>query len=381
MKKKCFYVCGVLLIGIAVCVSVWFFLQEHNRQQLQGHSHHISSRQHKGGTTKNRNSPQQEQTLDEARIEKLRSQIKSQIMSMHTEEQLADPDRQKRLAVFDSPEFLEFMKDSHPTGLDQRKLNDFWESQGFPVKRNYLEMFHKVFPSGEPEDYDSEMRLKIAKMFLASDPVDLTDPEAAFRQRRKIISKLMAKDNTDPVWYLGRFGEEWDGPLRLAREGARGNAAREWMIDVQRSAASIVANAEAAGSPGSDTDTSASSWDLSSVMESPPVSSDATTEESPSASPPAIDALARPAIPNPETKAAVTPVPGLTDVPKTPTNLPTVEGLETSLKEQFSSERFDRAMSTLEQYGPEEGLRRLKESDPEVAEQVERHRNRKETSK
>ena len=42
-------------------------------------------------------------------------------------------------------------------------------------------------------------------------------------------------------------------------------------------------------------------------------------------------------------------------------------GVETILKAQFSSERFERAMSTLQRYGPEEGLRRLRENDPEVA--------------
>jgi hypothetical protein len=59
-----------------------------------------------------------------------------------------------------------------------------------------------------------------------------------------------------------------------------------------------------------------------------------------------------------------------------PPALPTDAEFETTLKERFSSERFERAMSTLERYGPEEGLRRLKENDPEIAEQVERRRNR-----
>ena len=156
------------------------------------------------------------------------------------------------------------------------------------------------------------------------------------------------------------------------------NPAFEWVKDVQRNAASIVANAEATGAPGTDANTSASSWDLSSVMESPSESSDATTGESQSIFPPAPDGLARPAISKPETDAAATPAPGLTDVP----NLPTVEGLEASLKGQFSSERFERALNTLERYGPEEGLRRLRENDPEVAKQVERHRSgeRKEDS-
>ena len=49
---------------------------------------------------------------------------------------------------------------------------------------------------------------------------------------------------------------------------------------------------------------------------------------------------------------------------------------ENALKSEFSKERFDRAMDTLEQYGPEEGLRRLRENDPEVAKQVEQSRKR-----
>lgn len=51
---------------------------------------------------------------------------------------------------------------------------------------------------------------------------------------------------------------------------------------------------------------------------------------------------------------------------------PTNKNLETALRKQFSPERFNNALRTLQQYGPEEGLRRLKDSDPEVAKQVER---------
>ena len=382
MKKQLFFLGSAVLIGIAVCVSVWFFLREHKARKLQGQSQLTSLRQHKEGTTENRNVPQQEKNSDKASmpIGERMQRTKSQMMSIFSEEQLANPETQRMFAVMGTPEFSEFWADAHATGYEHRKWNDFWESQGVPVKREYPEVFRHFFPTGELEDYEPEMRLKLAKLFLAAKPVDLANLEAASSQRLKVMSDFR-KERSNLGWFLGRFGEEWDGAIHVEREGARRNTAREWVSDIQRNAASIVANAEATGSPGSDTDTSASSWDLSSVMESPPVSSDATTEESPSVSPPAIDALARPAIPNPETDAAATPAPGLTDVPKTPTNLPTVEGLEASLKEQFSSERFDRAMSTLERYGPEEGLRRLKESDPEVAKQVERHRNQTEISK
>ena len=57
--------------------------------------------------------------------------------------------------------------------------------------------------------------------------------------------------------------------------------------------------------------------------------------------------------------------------------LPTEENPETTLRERFSPERFNRAMQTLGRHGPEEGLRKLKETDPELAQQVERLINRK----
>ena len=62
--------------------------------------------------------------------------------------------------------------------------------------------------------------------------------------------------------------------------------------------------------------------------------------------------------------------------------LPTESSIENVVREQFSPQRFNAAVQTLSQYGPQEGLRRLKASDPEIAIYVERliQRN-KETGK
>lgn len=57
--------------------------------------------------------------------------------------------------------------------------------------------------------------------------------------------------------------------------------------------------------------------------------------------------------------------------PESP-ELPTNKHLETTLRKWFSPERFHRAQQTLNRYGFEEGLRRLKDTDPEVAKQIER---------
>ena len=61
---------------------------------------------------------------------------------------------------------------------------------------------------------------------------------------------------------------------------------------------------------------------------------------------------------------------------KTPTP-PTAESIETQLREQLSPKRFDKAQQLIKQYGTEEGLRRLSESDPEAAQQFEQERSPK----
>ena len=378
--RKMMLVGSALLIGIAVCTSVWFFLSEHKDRGSPTHEN-SSGEPQSGFPINNRVTPAQnpdgnpgeEQLTPEERIAR---HGKRNFMSIHSEEELATPHVQKILEAMDSPEHLEYLKDMRINGPSFRKWNDFLESQGVPVKREFPEMFRKYFPTGELEDYDPEMRLKIAELFLADQPVDLTDPIAAAMQRMKVVREFKNKDERHTPWFFGRFGDSFDGYHLIEREGVESNPTLVWVSNVQRNAASIVTAAEEAGGDAPDTQASAPTWDLSSVMESPSVSSDATTGGSPSVSPPAIDALEPPAIPNSENDAAATRAPGLTDVPKAPTELPTVEGFETILKSQFSSERFERAMSTLDQYGPEEGLRRLRENDPEIANQIERHRER-----
>ena len=54
----------------------------------------------------------------------------------------------------------------------------------------------------------------------------------------------------------------------------------------------------------------------------------------------------------------------------------TKEKLETALETQLSPERFNRALSTLTQYGTEEGIRRLKNDDPELASHIEKQLQR-----
>ena len=361
--RKAVIVGITMVVGIAVCMSVWFFLREHKASELQGQNRSSS--------------PNNEVATDATPLTKKQpatQQAKSHLMSDLTEEQLAKPATQKMVELMDSPAFFSFLERS----FTNREWNDFMESQGVPVIREYPGLFNKAVPNTKLADYEPVVRRKFAELFIAAEPVDLTDPKAAARQRSAVYlelgKELSQTDMATVAWFIETFGEDRDAAFRS--DASNDSPAFVWMTDVQRNAASIVAAAEQAGASTPETQASAPSWDMSSVMDSPSVSSDATTEESPSIFPSVTDALEPSAIPKPETDATATPAPRLTDVPKVPTNLPTVEGLETVLKAQFSSERFERAMSTLEQYGPKEGLRRLRENDPEVASQIERHRNR-----
>lgn len=51
------------------------------------------------------------------------------------------------------------------------------------------------------------------------------------------------------------------------------------------------------------------------------------------------------------------------------------ERIKAAVGQQLSPERMEKAVSILNQYGPEEGLRRLQKADSEVATQLERHSN------
>ena len=376
--KKKIIILGVLLIGGGICVSTWFFLREHAvRTSRLFSSNDIDSADNQTTVQHSQTDTISDDEKPLMKKERAVQRAKSALMSKLGEAQRANPSMQKMLEVMDSPEFLDLLE----KGLTERQWNDFMESKGVTVSREFPGLFSKVVPNTELADYEQEVRLKLAELFIAAEPVDLTDPKAAARQRSSVYLQLGEEftktDMAAVAWFIERFGEGRDGAFQW---DAVNNPAFIWLTDIQQNAASIIASAKTTEVDAPETQASAPSWDLSSVMGSPSTSPDETLGDLPSMAVPVPDAAERPTNPNTVPRIAITPVPELTDAPEAPTNLPTVEGLEASLKEQFSPERLERAMSTLERYGPEEGLRRLGESDPEVAKQVEkaRHHNKQE---
>ena len=58
-------------------------------------------------------------------------------------------------------------------------------------------------------------------------------------------------------------------------------------------------------------------------------------------------------------------------LPETP-KTSTLVDIEKDLRDRFSPQQYNTALKTLNRYGPEEGLRRLQKSNPELARHLER---------
>ena len=353
--RKTILVVSTIFIGVAVCLSVWFVL--HKADSPSTHEHPTAS----DNDPTPEHAPRRNKLLD---AEKAAQQIAGLMKADYLESGASDPQSAKLIEIMESPEFDAFLeskiKDPNPANLLNitQDYVDFLESQGLVLDLGSYKVFRATYPTGEPADYEPEMRVKTAQLFLTTEPVNPQDSQAARLQRAKVLSELV-KTNDGAAWYLGQFGD-WSG---VFSEQA-GNPAFEWLTDVQQNAQSIVA---AAGETTRVDTPQAPSWDMSSVMESH-FASDSETEM-----PTTPDSSASALMTDAEIDAAMSSQPR--DIP-TPQRPDSPSDMEASLKAQFPSERFERAMDTLEQYGPKEGLRRLKENDPEVASQIERHRNR-----
>jgi len=372
--KKKIIILGVLLIGGGICVSTWFFLREHTvRTSRLFSSNDIDSADNQTTVQHSQTDTISDDEKPLMEKERVVQRAKNALMSRLSEAQHANPSMQKMLEVMDSPEFLDLLEKD----LTERQWNDFMESQGVEVVREYPGLLRKFVPDIELADYEPVVRLKLAELFLAAEPVDLTDPVAASLQRSSVFlelgKELSQTDMAAVAWFIETFGEDRDAAFQP--DASNDSPAFVWMTDVQQNAGRIVANAETTGIDTPETQESAPSWDLSSVVESPSVDSNETEE------PTTLDTSQRTTMTDAEIMAEIEKslTPKTSDIvtnerPEMPGKIQS--NLETTLKSRFSSERFERAMSTLERYGPEEGLRRLKENDPEIAKQIEQHRNR-----
>lgn len=255
---------------------------------------------------------------------------------------------QQRLKVaMTSPAYHEYSrKQAEQVGFNIVLWWEFLEAAGISHNGRQLqaEAFEKHFPDGgDYADYEPMMRLAVAELFLE-------DPEASVMD---VLQRFNA-DRPNRVWRFGYFN------------GYEGEY--EWGQQIQRDAVDIVANAIA----GPET------------FQVPPLN-----DVPPDAAVPVRDATPEASTFEPRTDAEEIPtLDALETLPQTfealeaqffeqhtveIPDLPSETQLETTLRERFSPDRFNTAMQTLRHYGPREGLRHLKASDPEVAAYIQRH--------
>lgn len=283
---------------------------------------------------------------------------KSQVREILAEAGITGTEFQKIVDALESPEYQDFL------ATDANSINEILEflaSQGVEVPYDKIladvqKRFRQHFPQETADELETQMREKLTTLFRQSDiqfPVPLQEPHT-----QDCVQEVMAEffaEERNVVWMMERFQGDYF-------------AFAQWAVELLQDAAPPVPEMPAsfdtydarnpAQGPGLDTETSVSNMQPQTDRE--PIQSreshalkgfeDVVTES--------------------EVDTGSERIPQMLE-------LANEERLETALRERFSPERFNRALQTLQQYGPEEGLRRLKNSDPAVATHIERHLQRK----
>ena len=303
---------------------------------------------------------------DESSVSSAPEQSLTDIMNRFlTPEQREDPTFQKMMKVMESDSFQKQMQER-----DLRTPQEFIDLMAAHGLTEFAEIdYDKVMadayavaiqeyeaanPGKAPKDEDEAMAKRIGEILTTADPVD------------RIME--ITQDPEIGLWIAARFkGDQ--------------AALSEWLMPVLKGS---VAAGSASSSPA-PTDFEFPDGFLSDSPADAPVEQTPVTEPEPPLSDPVPASVGEEfAIPDTENRSIPTPTvepkKGLTELPSEPPAVPTEE-FETALRERFSPERFERAMSTLKRYGSAEGLRRLRDADPEIAAQLEQHRDTEDSEK
>ncbi len=359
MKIKRIYFLGILSIILALSVIGWLTRQPRNMEPVKIYKSTTSELHAAEQPAESKEVPEEKRDINDVQWAR-DALIKS--LEVREPEDTAYKIAYKK--ALESPAFAEYQKRqnaNHPR-FDLTLWWDFLESQGLGSGRMAQEAnFRAFFPTGEYADYDLVMEKRLAEIFLEMGPPDSTAHDDIVRHT---VAGLMEfrKDHANLIWMRGRFNG-YNGDL-------------DWADNIRQNAATIVAGA-------TEQETPTSMFTESHPTTEFPIPTDFEEE---------IVNTPTPQSPNTETEV----VPSFEVLEEIRQNIEVLEtgtieqlvpetlqlsgDFETALRERFSPQRLNSAMQTLGQYGPEEGLRRLKESYPEMAAHVERFiRTNKET--
>ena len=270
----------------------------------------------------------------------------------------ADPEFKKMLEIFASPEFATFVEESGEYTTEG--YYGFLASQGIPWDRDayYREIqedFQKHFPGETPKGVDPYMSQRLTNM--------ITDQDMTFTE-----ALMDFLDEKTLAWVSARFPNSY-------REFG------DWAAGVM-----MTYTPPATDTPSTDTPFAVET--ATPILPAPDMPADARITEAispeksltpgvpPAGAPADDDVLPESNIDSDaafeaEIRALLEQTP-----PEAP-ELPSAAIFEKRLRETFSAQRFNTALQTLNRYGPEEGLRRLQKSDPEIATEFKRIIERK----
>ena len=264
-----------------------------------------------------------------------------------------EAENQKLEQVFKSPAYQQFLT-TNPNSV--KAILDFFASQGVKLRYNqFLAEFHELFQEHFPQDsadaLEPKMREKLSTLFWESNIQFGTDT-ASESVRDVIVEFLVEEPNI--VWAMAHFEGDY---FAIGR----------WAMDVLQNPI-LPAEEEP---------------DFSDTPQPiiPAEDERVNTETAPHPTEPQIDGEPVQSVESPSFEDFDSSTEGEDDIftesevdieEALTSESSTKESLETFLRGSFSPERFNRAMQTLNRYGTEEGLRRMKALDPEMAEHVTR---------
>ena len=334
---KCFLTLGLLLTVVAGYLF-WASHREQNMQQVVPGS--VAVQESTIG-----DSPEIRSKKMETDVEK--TQALSQLSDTDSTSEPEMTDRDRKIAALEkTPEYAAFLEKKSGSLYD---LLDFYASHGIEVDKNaYHLLFDRIFKENFPGETPVSVEPKL---------------------RQKLMNRLNAiatDDDLDVVmdFIVDEKHSAW-GSLYFETDS---HAYSNWVMGILNNHQSTAAEPVIVETvpdilPTENGSSKARSLDdiATTSSEQPPIPSTETpvleTGDGLIESGTDIDAEFRELIES-----------TLPEAPK----LTTWVEFEKRLRKSFSPNRFNAAMQTLNRYGPEDGLRRLKASDPEVAKHFER---------
>ena len=264
--------------------------------------------------------------------------ITKQAKGLFTSEELANEDIKRFYELVESEEFKERVQNR----ATLNDLTNFLAGNGMSSLKDLMHQpFRELFPNGSPADYEPEMREKLKSLIIENGGY-APDVFATF-----------LKDKRAFAWHQAHFGADF----MLSDPDI--NPGFDWFKEVKAEALHAI-NTPAPNPVLED-------YTLDPQIEVLRVDTSADTNAPQELLEQKSSNIVK------DSESVETPGTVGVELPQVHSvlELLTNESLEKSLRDSFSPARFNKAIETLNRYGPKEGLHRLKESDPKIATRLE----------